>query len=238
MAWVKGHKNIKGNMKTDKISKETSILGHESKGVVTPAGLRAWARRERKEARGGGGEGVLGWHRKAISAYTWCVTGKGPQRKWLHHIKKTDSPICGCGPLEQSGEHLVERCELLAEGRKLVEQDELCTWRSRYVHKKEKKKKGPVGPEKEEEEADRLEIFFCKIHDFHNPVPVAPGFVPAELPPRYAINFVPTLFPRASSADVPFSPVFVPSTPSSSFSVVSSANFVIPFPSTHCMPTT
>ena len=67
------------------------------------------------------------------------------------------------------------------------------------MHKKEKKKKGPIGPEKEEEEADKLEIFFCKIHDFHNPVSV----VPAEIPPRYAINFVPAapvpLFPRASS---------------------------------------
>ena len=35
------------------------------------------------------------------------------------------------------------------------------------MHKKEKKKKGPVEPEKEEE-ADKLESFFCKIHDFHN----------------------------------------------------------------------
>ena len=85
MAWVKGHKDIQGNVKADKLSKEASILGHEFEGVVTPAGLRAWARRERKEARGGGGEGILGWHRKAVSAYTWCVTGKGPQRKWLHH---------------------------------------------------------------------------------------------------------------------------------------------------------
>ena len=81
MAWVKGHKDIQGNMKADKLSKETSTLGHESEGVVTPAGLRAWARRESKEARGGGGEGILGWHRKAILAYTWYVTGKGLQRK-------------------------------------------------------------------------------------------------------------------------------------------------------------
>ena len=52
IAWVKGHKDIKGNEKADKLSKETSILGHESEGVVTPAGLQAWARRVRAEARG------------------------------------------------------------------------------------------------------------------------------------------------------------------------------------------
>ena len=52
IAWVKGHKDIKGNELTDKISEHASILGHELEGVVIPAGLRAWARRERAEARG------------------------------------------------------------------------------------------------------------------------------------------------------------------------------------------
>ena len=51
IAWVKGHKDIKGNEMADKISKHASILGHESEGAVTPAGLRAWARRVRVEAR-------------------------------------------------------------------------------------------------------------------------------------------------------------------------------------------
>ena len=49
----------------------------------------------------------------------------------------------------------------------------------------------PGEKEKEKEEEDNLETFFCKIHEFHNPVPVTPVFVPAELPPRYAISFVP-----------------------------------------------
>ena len=70
LAWVKGHKDIKGNEAADKLSKQASILGHESEGVVTPASLRAWARRVRAEYRGGNGNGLLGWCRKALSAYT------------------------------------------------------------------------------------------------------------------------------------------------------------------------
>ena len=45
MVWVKGHKGIKGNEEADKLCREASILGHESEGVVTPAGLRAWSKR-------------------------------------------------------------------------------------------------------------------------------------------------------------------------------------------------
>ena len=66
-----------------------------------------------------------------------------------------------------------------------------------------RKKKGPVEPEKEEEE-DRLESFFCHLHEFHNPVRNVPSFVPAELPPRYAINFVPAIV--FDSPVVPASP--------------------------------
>ena len=130
--------------------------------------------------------------------------------------------------------------------RRLVEREEMCTWRTRHVHKKEKKKKGPVEPEKEEEE-DKLESFFYKIYDFHNPAPVfhnpVPVFVPVELPPRYVINFVLAVSAPApvitspvivSSASViaPASPVIVSPTPvivsPSDYSVVSSVNFIPP----------
>ena len=45
--------------------------------------------------------------------------------------------------------------------------------------------------EKEEEESDKLETFFCHLYEFHNPASTASAFVPAELLARYAIDFVP-----------------------------------------------
>ena len=107
----------------------------------------------RAESRGGNGEGILGWSRKAISAYTWCVTERRPQRKWLHKIKKKGTPECHCHrdqeqPPEQSGEHLVEGCRLLAEARELVKRKEMREWRTRQPTNRWKKK-GPVEPEKE-----------------------------------------------------------------------------------------
>ena len=103
----------------------------------------------------------------------------------------------------------------------------------------DKKKKGPVEPKKEEEE-DKLERFFCHLYGFHNPVPNAPVFVPAELLPRYAINFVPAVsaLPVSPKTVVPISVATASPVPvsnyasnlvaassdiSSSYSIVSSA---------------
>ena len=103
------------------------------------------------------------------------------------------------------------------------------------------KKKGPVEPEKEEKEKeeDKLERFLCHLYEFHNPVPNAPVFVPAELPPQYAIDFVPaaSTLPVSSTPVVPVStpdavvviPVFpIGSAPSTDYSIISSVNFVVP----------
>ena len=103
----------------------------------------------------------------------------------------------------------MERCNLLEKERGRVEKEERCTWETRHVHRTEpKKKKGPVGPEKEEEE-DKLELFFSSVYEFHNSVPV---FIP---PPRCSVNSV--------------NPVPVTqSSPSTDHSVVSS-RVVLPF---------
>ena len=108
-----------------------------------------------------------------------------------------------------------------------------------HTKNKRKKQKGLVEPEKE---LDKLELFFCQLYEFHNPVTAAPAFVPADLPPRYAINFVPAapvipvvpspstssasaFAPLSFSASVP-APVSGPAPVADDFSVVSSANFI------------
>ena len=80
----------------------------------------------------------------------------------------------------------MEGCSLLAEARRLVEREEMRVWKTRYARDKKESKKGPVEPKKEKE-GDKLELFFYKLHECHNPVPNASVFLPAELPPRYVI---------------------------------------------------
>ena len=122
----------------------------------------------------------------------------------------------------------MEECNLLADARKPVERDDLGAWKTRHILKPpEKKKKGPVEPGKEEE--DKLETFFCHIYEFHNPTtPTVPAFVPAELPARFVIGFVPARVPGSPSFSAPsvVSHTF-PASASVDYSVVSSANFVV-----------
>ena len=106
---------------------------------MTPAGLRTWSRRLR-----------------ALSAFTWCWSDKGPQNGWLFRIGKADSDKCRCGEV-MTGIHVVEECPELeqsrwrprgTEGREEVERDPRGTGKRRRHHrdllarkKKEKRKK-------------------------------------------------------------------------------------------------
>ena len=139
----------------------------------------------------------------------------------------------------------MEGCRLLAEARELVEREEMREWRSRHSRNQLiKMEKGPVAPEKEEEE-DKLECFFCQLYEFHNPVLNAPAFVPAELPPRFTISFVSAVSALPVTASPVVHPVPVPSVScvksavavsSTDYSVVSSANFVVPIVSATSAP--
>ena len=75
-----------------------------------------------------------------------------------------------------------------------------------------------------------LKRFFCHLYEFLNPVQNAPAFVPAGLPPRYAITSVsvsvsvPVIH---TSGSVPSAPPVSSSVPSTEFSVISSANYAV-----------
>ena len=66
------------------------------------------------------------------------------------------------------GGHIVEGCAILmTEVRGKVEKEEMEEWWTRQSGKK-KKKKGDVGVEneKEKQEGERMESFFCVVHGF------------------------------------------------------------------------
>ena len=56
--------------------------------------------------------GKVQWGQRALAAYTWFRTGKGPYEQWIHKIGKAEDPSCPCGALIQSGEHIVWQCRL------------------------------------------------------------------------------------------------------------------------------
>ena len=54
---------------------------------------------------------AIAWNRQATSAYTWVRTNRGPLQYWLHHIGKSDSPLCVCSPPTiQDGHHVTFLC--------------------------------------------------------------------------------------------------------------------------------
>ena len=61
--------------------------------------------------------GKVNWGRRALAAYTWFRTEKGPQQQWLHKIGKAEDLSCPSGVAAQSGEHIVWHCTLHSHER-------------------------------------------------------------------------------------------------------------------------
>ena len=152
---------------------------------------------------------------------TWCITEKGPQKKWLHRIKKADTAECDCHQQTQTGGHLVAYSQTPEDSSR--EKSCACGGHATCIRTNRASGAG-------ETETEKLESFFCHLYEFHNPASItsAPVFVPAELPPRYSINFVPSVpVPVPASVSVSAStPVSASFLPSTEFSIVSPANFV------------
>lgn len=117
ISWVRSHIGIPGNEIADRAADYRSHYGPVagSPNITTFEGLRAHGKAIRREARSQTSFGLgnkIRFNRRALSAYTWMRTNKGPQRQWLHHIRKIDSPNCDCSDTPQSGDHVVFSCPL------------------------------------------------------------------------------------------------------------------------------
>ena len=190
-------------------------------------------RKSRGQERGN--NGLLGWCRKALSAYTWCRTNKGPQNEWLFKIKKADTDRCTCGE-RMTPTHVVEECPELNQWRPrgAVWKEGREALGGRAVSKKKKE---------EEEEGDLLGAFFYRIYEFlFSFTDQTPVIHKPTVPDRYLIKFVPASSvsaPAVNSADSPSvitpviaspvataSPVVPVIVAATDYSVISSANFV------------
>ena len=117
ISWVRAHIGIKGNELADQRATFESHRGEITQGTrtATEGGIRRVTKEARAQERAVAGFGrgkAVGWKRRALAAYTWMRTGKGPQREWLHKIGKATDTSCPCGERIQSGEHIVWHCEL------------------------------------------------------------------------------------------------------------------------------
>jgi len=114
VAWIRGHLGLDGNTVADELAELHSHLGITSlhPRTATPEGVKAASRAARRDARTQAGFGTrrTDWHRHALSAYTWYRCEKGPQKAWLHRIRKIEDSMCPCGHPIQTGEHIVFHC--------------------------------------------------------------------------------------------------------------------------------
>ena len=123
ISWVRAHIGIRGNELADQHATFQSYKGEIAGAIrtATEGGIRRIAKEaranERKAAGYGKGDKVQ-WGWRALTAYFWLRTGKGPQRQWLHKIGKAEDPSCPCAAAVQSGEHIVWQCNLLLGGRR------------------------------------------------------------------------------------------------------------------------
>lgn len=123
ISWVRGHMGISGTELADPHAMFHAYFEHIA-GTgrrATEGGIRQLTNAARAECRSvptyGKGRGV-GWKRRALAAYTWFRTGKGPQLEWLYRIGKAADPTCHCGAAIRTGKHIAWVCRLHTNERR------------------------------------------------------------------------------------------------------------------------
>ena len=76
--------------------------------IITPAGIRQDFPIHSKPKH-------LRWTRKAVKGLTWVITDRGPLRRWLKIIGRSEDDRCECGEI-QNAAHL-RRCNMVGDGK-------------------------------------------------------------------------------------------------------------------------